>query len=109
MHFHHKSFCPQPYPHRFDGNEYGTRLIIGGNRNMFLEQWSANGRAGYITTDYIGSPRRDDSWTLGGTVTYNLLNKLGLTFDYQHIELSSNVPASGFTRDVVALGATWRY
>ena len=73
------------------------------------EQWSANGRAGYITTDYIDSPRRDDSWTLGGTLTYNLGGNLGLTIDYQHIELSSNVPAAGFTRDVVTLGGTWRY
>jgi len=32
-----------------------------------------------------------------------------LTFDYQHIDLSSSVVAQGFTRDVVTIGATYRY
>jgi hypothetical protein len=80
------------------------------NANYALaREWSANGRAGYITTDYIGNPRRDDSWTVGGTVTYNLLRNIGLTADYQHLKLSSNAAGQGFTRDVVTLGATYRY
>jgi hypothetical protein len=73
------------------------------------EQWSGSGRGGYIHTEYIDNPRRDDAWTLGATVTYQLIRNLGLTFDYQHIELSSNTPGHGFDRDVFTLGATVRY
>lgn len=74
-----------------------------------FEQWSANGRAGYIRSDYEGAGRRDTSWTIGGTVTYQVLHNVGLTFDYQHVDLSSNALAQCFTRDVVSLGATYRY
>jgi hypothetical protein len=73
------------------------------------EQWTASGRGGYIHTDYIDNPRRDDAWTLGGTLTYQLTRSLGLTADYQHTELSSNIVAQGFDRDVVTFGVTVKY
>jgi len=73
------------------------------------QQWSATGRGGYIRTEYVGAGRRDDAWTIGGTLTYNFFRNVGLTFDYQHIDLSSSVVAQGFTRDVVTIGATYRY
>jgi hypothetical protein len=72
-------------------------------------EWSASARGGYIHTNYVGTGRRDDAWTTGGTITYNFLRNLGLTLDYQHYDVTSNVALQGFTRDVVALGATWRY
>jgi hypothetical protein len=72
-------------------------------------QWSANARGGFIHTEYQNNPRRDDAWAFGGTITYSLLRNVGLTLDYQHTELSSNVANQGFTRDVVTVGATWRY
>jgi hypothetical protein len=71
--------------------------------------WRATGRGGYIHTDYVGNPRRDDAWTVGGTVTYDLLRNVGLTLDYQHLQLSSNAVGQSFTRDVVTLGATYKY
>ena len=73
------------------------------------DAWRALVRAGYISTYYVGSPRRDDAWTVGGTVTYNMYQSLGLTLDYQHMRLSSNAVGASFSRDVVTLGATWRY
>jgi hypothetical protein len=33
----------------------------------------------------------------------------GLTFDYQHTTLSSNVPLTGYTNDAVTLGASYKY
>lgn len=71
--------------------------------------WSAAGRGGYIHTSFVDSPRRDDAWTLGGTITYQLLRNLGLTADYQHVQLSSNAFGQSFSRDVVSLGMTVKY
>ena len=80
------------------------------NANYALaKDWSANARAGYIATDYIGADRNDQAWTIGTTGTYNFFRNVGLTLDYQHVKLSSNAPLAGFTRDVVTVGATWRY
>ncbi|HTV26234.1 MAG TPA: outer membrane beta-barrel protein [Xanthobacteraceae bacterium] len=72
-------------------------------------EWSATGRAGHITTDYVGSSRHDGAWTAGATVTYNILRNVGLTLDYQWLQLSSNVPDEGFRREIATIGATWRY
>lgn len=72
-------------------------------------RWSASGRGGYVHTNYVGATRRDDGWTVGGTVGYNFIRNVALTLDYQHVELSSNVALQSFTRDVVSLGATFKY
>jgi len=72
-------------------------------------EWAANERAGYIHTDYTGNVRRDDAWTFGGTLSYTFWQNLALTFDYQHVELSSNVALQSFSRDVVTLGVTYNY
>jgi hypothetical protein len=46
---------------------------------------------------------------IGTTMTYSVWRSFGLTFDYQHIQLSSNVPLQSFTRDVVTIGGTYKY
>jgi hypothetical protein len=71
--------------------------------------WAAGLRGGYIHTDYVDTVRRDDAWTAGGTVTYQLVRNIGLTADYQHTELSSNVALQSFSRDVVTVGLTFKY
>jgi len=88
-----------------------TRVVttLATAQYMLAEQWTASGRGGYIHTDYIDNPRRDDAWTVGGTVTYQLARNLGLTADYQHIQLSSNVSDQGYDRDVFTLGVTVKY
>jgi len=72
-------------------------------------EWAASARFGYIRTEYVDTIRRDDAWMTGATVTYSVWQNFGLTLDYQHIQLSSNVPLQGFTRDVVMLGGTYKY
>jgi hypothetical protein len=79
-------------------------------------EWAASARFGYIRTDYVDTIRRDDAWTGGATVTYSVWQNFGLTLDYQHVALTSNVPfqgflltPTGFTRDVVTLGGTYKY
>jgi hypothetical protein len=57
----------------------------------------------------VGTPRLDDAWTGGATLTYSLWVNFGITLDYQHIELKSNAPFQSFTREIVTLGATYTY
>jgi hypothetical protein len=72
-------------------------------------EWTATAHVGYIHTDYIGTVRRDDAWTIEPTITYSVWQNLGVTFDYQHLEMSSNVPLAGFSRDVVTIGLSYQY
>lgn len=71
--------------------------------------WSAAVRVGYIRTDYVGATRLDNAWTGGATLKYSLWQNIALTLDYQHTDLRSNEPLQSFLRDVVSLGATYRY
>jgi hypothetical protein len=72
-------------------------------------EWTATGRGGLALTTYGGTTRRDTAWTTGVTVTYSVWRSFGLTFDYQHTTLSSNVPQTGYTNDAVTLGASYKY
>jgi hypothetical protein len=73
------------------------------------QEWAASGLFGYIHTAYIDTIRIDNSWTAGATVTYSVWQNFGLTFDYQHVQVSSNVPLQSVSRDVFTLGATYKY
>jgi hypothetical protein len=72
-------------------------------------EWAASARFGYIRTEFVDTIRRDDAWMSGATVTYSVWQNFGVTLDFQHIQLNSNVPLQGFTRDVVMLGGTYKY
>jgi hypothetical protein len=73
------------------------------------QAWSASARFGYIRTDYLDTTRLDNAWTAGATITYSVWQNLGVTLDYQYIQVTSNVPLQGVTRDVITLGATYKY
>jgi hypothetical protein len=72
-------------------------------------EWSATGRFGYVRTSYTDVVRADNAWVAGVTLTYSVWLNFGITLDYQYLQLASNVPLQSFTRDVVTLGATYRY
>jgi hypothetical protein len=91
------------------GTSTKATTLLGEATYALSPEWAASGRAGYINTTYVSNPRRDDAWTFGTTVTYSVWRNFALTFDYQHTELSSNVAFQGFSRDVVTLGATYKY
>jgi hypothetical protein len=73
------------------------------------QEWNARGRFGYIRTNYTNVVRTDDAWTAGGTLTYSVWRNFGVTLDYQYLQSTSNVPLQSFNRNVVTLGATYRY
>jgi hypothetical protein len=72
-------------------------------------EWEWSGRGGYVRAAYTDSPRRDNGWTLGATLTYSVWQSFGLTLDYQHLALNSNVPDQGFSRDIVTFGVSYKY
>lgn len=72
-------------------------------------EWEWSGRGGYVRAAYTDSPRRDNGWTAGVTLTYSVWQSFGLTLDYQHLALNSNVPDQGFTRDIVTFGVSYKY
>jgi hypothetical protein len=72
-------------------------------------EWGATARGGVVLTTYGGTNRRDSALALGATVTYSVWRSFGLTFDYQHTQLSSNVPLAGFTNDAVTVGISYKY
>jgi hypothetical protein len=72
-------------------------------------EWTASTRFGFIHTEYVAAIRKDDAWTAGATFTYSVWQNFGITLDYQYVQLDSNVPLQGFTRNVVTLGATYKY
>jgi hypothetical protein len=72
-------------------------------------EWAASARFGYIHTQYVDTIRVDNAWTAGATITYSIWQNFAVTLDYQFIQIASNVPLQSATRDVVTLGATYKY
>jgi hypothetical protein len=91
------------------GTSTKVTSVLGTAGYSIAPEWTASGRAGYIHTDYTRNVRRDDAWTLGTTLTYSIWRNVGVTLDYQHVELSSNVALQSFSRDVVTLGVSYKY
>jgi hypothetical protein len=91
----------------------GTSAIItsflGQVTYALFPEWEGSGRAGYLRAAYTDSLRRDNAWTLGATLTYSIWRSFGLSLDYQHLALNSNVPNQDFSRDIVTFGVSYKY
>jgi hypothetical protein len=85
-----------------------TSFLGQANYALFPE-WEWSGRAGYLRAAYTESSRRDNAWTAGATLTYSIWQSFGLSLDYQHLALNSNVPDQGFSRDIVTFGISYKY
>jgi hypothetical protein len=72
-------------------------------------EWSASARFGYIRSEYVGSPQLDNAWVTGATIAYSVWQNFGLTLDYQFMRKSSNALPQNFTRNVITLGASYKY
>ena len=91
----------------------GTSSIVTGFLGQvtyaLFPEWEWSGRAGYVRAAYTELPRRDNGWTAGATLTYSIWRNFGLSLDYQHLALNSNVPNQGFSREIVTLGVSYKY
>jgi hypothetical protein len=73
------------------------------------KEWNVGARFGYIRTTYTDVSRIDNAWTAGATISYSVWQNLGITLDYQYVQLASTAPLQSFTRNVVTLGLTYKY
>jgi hypothetical protein len=91
----------------------GTSAIVtsflGQVTYALFPEWEWSGRGGYLRAAYTETPRRDNAWTAGATLTYSVWQNFGLSLDYQHLALDSNVPNQGFSREVVTVGVSYKY
>ena len=62
-----------------------------------------------MRTAYSDVSRIDNAWTAGATLSYSVWQNLGITLDYQYVQLASTAPLQSFTRNVVTLGLTYKY
>ena len=98
---------------RSAGNENGsptetTSFLLKGDY-LLSDIWKVSGKAGYTFTDYELSTREDSLWVAGTTVSYYVWRNLAATFDYQYINLDSNISVNSFDRNLYTVGATYRY
>jgi hypothetical protein len=72
-------------------------------------EWTAGARIGYTHAQFVDSSELDNAWLAGASFDYTLWRNIALRLDYQFTTLFSNVPLKSFTRDVVSLGASYKY
>jgi hypothetical protein len=70
---------------------------------------SVSGRFGYDHATYLDSIRVDDAWFAGVRLNTNIWQSFGVSLDYQYSRLSSNVPLNSYYRNMIMLGALYRY
>jgi hypothetical protein len=73
------------------------------------QSWTAQLRAGLVHTSYFRSSRIDNSWTLGGTLSFKILKNLALTLDESFTKLASNQPENDYVRSITSMGLTYKY
>jgi len=58
---------------------------------------------------YLGTTRIDNTWLASVGIRHQLRQNLALTLDYQYTDLHSQVPVTGFSRNLVTLGAHYTF
>jgi len=95
------------------GNASGSPVedtgILVRTEYILSDIWSFSGRAAYDFIDYTATTRQDDRWLAGTTVRYYIWRNLALTFDYQYINLESNITANSFDRNMFTFGGTYKF
>lgn len=73
------------------------------------KDWSASAKGGYARSSYIGTSRRDNTWTAGVMVFHEISRNVGVTLEYDFSRIISNADAASYTRNAVMLGVKYRY
>ena len=72
-------------------------------------QWETTTNFTYSDTSYEQSTRRDKRYDAGLRFDYELFRNFGLALDYTYSRVNSNTNLNSFTRNIVTLGATYKY
>jgi hypothetical protein len=73
------------------------------------KDWTVLTRLGYTHVDFVGSPRRDDSWLADLVLTYQMMRNLSLSWEYQYTSIVSNVPLLSSERNYFIGSATYKF
>jgi hypothetical protein len=72
-------------------------------------QWSVTAVFGFTHIENIGSPIWDDSYVADAQISYNMWRDLTLMWEYQFSSLVSNAPQASINRNLVSMGATYKF
>jgi hypothetical protein len=76
---------------------------------IFSPQTTVYGVLSDTLIEYLGTTRVDNTWLASVGIRHQLRNNLALTLDYQYTALHSEVPVTGFSRNIVTLGAHYNF
>jgi hypothetical protein len=71
--------------------------------------WTATARVGHQWIDYSETNRKSNGWVAGAGVSYNFWRNLNLTLDYQITKSTSNIVGTGYSAQLITLGASYHY
>jgi hypothetical protein len=95
------------------GNQFGSPVestsLLFKAAYVATDTWSLSARFGYSLIDYKNTAREDSQCVAGAAISYFIRRNLAVTFEWQHINLQSNVDGNSFERNVLTLGTTYRY
>jgi len=76
---------------------------------VISQQLNVTGSLGYTHIQDIGSSAWDDAWLADVTFRYDLWRDLALSLEYQYSSIISNVPFTPANRNLVTLGALYKF
>ncbi len=83
--------------------------VIYRTNYAFSPQTSAFAVVSATSFDYIGTSQLDYSWFASLGILHQLRDNLTLNLNYNYTRYISNVPSTSFNRDVISLGAIYRF
>ena len=75
----------------------------------FTRTITLGGAFEYWHLDYLSTFRVDHVWRSSGNITYWLNPRFGITFDYAHYILDTNVPGGNYARDLISFSGNTKF
>jgi len=75
----------------------------------FSEQLNAAGSLGYTHVRDVGSPAWEDAWLADVALRYDLWRDLTLSLEYQYSSIVSNIAFTNANRNLVTMGALYKF
>jgi opacity protein-like surface antigen len=64
---------------------------------------------GFVRTEYVETPRTDDSWIVDATLRYNVRKNLSVTWEYRYRSIESNAALVSASSNFVMMGTTYGF
>jgi hypothetical protein len=101
-------------------SDFTTRTFVPGsvtktNTAKFVSTWemtrsvTLGGTIEYRHLEYLSMLRKDDLWRASADLTYWFTPRFGMTLDYSHVFLQSNLPGADYSRDFISLSGKSKF